>query len=88
MSISKVTATFQKKVLVNVMNNDGSGFYRTFSFEQFFEWLDDEAIQNFSFRPANHDQPDLIQSRTKQVENAGFIVKESEDKQHYLYAYR
>ncbi len=83
-----VTVTMQQSLLVSVNGDRAQGYRRSFNFTQFIEWLDEEGISSFLFRPANPEDNDVIDGRVAEIEMAGFIVIESNDPHYFKYAYR
>lgn len=86
-----IKVTMQTNVLVYIPLNDcGTYFTPTITYEQFKEWVEAKNIKEFVFRPCDfrddHEYKTLYKHRVAMVEALGFTVTESGTVHHYLKA--
>lgn len=96
MSTIRITSvTFQKNVIVTTKVKDAitdkivsPEVMFQVNHTQFWNWVEENSVEAFLFRPSDPQFHDLVKRRINKVKKQGFEVKPSENGYHYLYASR
>ena len=78
---------FQKNVNVTVTEGGRSTMFRL-THAKFWEYIEENRIECFTYRPADPQFQDLVDQRNKKVARKGFEVEESNDNYYYMIASR